>query len=116
MSDHTPSFRRRNKFTAACLSLALLAGVPVVTTASAPVALAQSSEHVIVLADDGDGGEVQETSSWETSSIATDEGSFLEKATNVLSLIVAVSGVVGIFSALIMHFGNMLLPSVPWSK
>ena len=116
MSDHTPSFRRRNKLTAACLSLALLAGVPVATAASAPVALAQSSEHVIVLADDDDGGEVPETSSWETSSIATDEGSFLEKATNVLSLIVAVSGVAGIFSALIMLFGNMLLPSVPWSK
>lgn len=114
MSDHTPSLRRRNKFAAVCLSLALVTGTSAVATISAPVALAQSSEQNANPTSTGD--EQPETSSWDTSSIATDDGSVLDRTINVLSLLLAVGGIVGISASLIMHFADMALPSVPWKK
>lgn len=117
MSEHsTSSPRRVNRFLAACLSLSLVTGTAVITSTSAPVAFAQDAEN-----DDTNPGnnskdkdEQPEVSSWDTSSVATDDESDLGRAVNAISLVLAVGGMVGIAASLVMHFAAMALPEVPW--
>lgn len=123
MSEHSMSSSRRvNRFLAACLSLSLVTGTTVVTSTSAPVAFAQDAEN-----DDTDPGnnsgdededddEQPEVSSWDTSSVATDEESDMGRAVNAISFVLAVGGMVGIAASLVMHFAAMALPEVPWKN
>ena len=127
MSGHSSSARRLNKIAAVCLSFALATGTVVVTSTSAPVAQAQeteSGEDTGNNTDNGnndsavdDGAEEQpEVSSFDSSSVATDEESDLGRTVNALSFVLAVSGIVGIAASLVMHFAAMALPVVPWKN
>ena len=123
MSEHSISSPRRvNRILAACLSLSLITGTAVVTSTSAPVAFAQDAEN-----DDTDPGnnsedehededKQPEVSSWDTSSVATDDESDLGRAVNAISFVLAVGGIVGIAASLVMHFAAMALPEVPWKN
>lgn len=125
MSEHSMSSPRRvNRILAACLSLSLVTGTAVVTSTSAPVAFAQDAEN-----DDTDPGndsedddedededEQPEVSSWDLSSVATDEESDMGRAVNAISFVLAVGGMVGIAASLVMHFAAMALPEVPWKN
>ncbi|MEY8578714.1 hypothetical protein AALI21_10455 [Corynebacteriaceae bacterium 6-324] len=121
MSEHSMSSPRRvNRILAACLSLSLVTGTAVVTSASAPVTFAQDAENGNTdpgnNSDDEDEDEQPEVSSWDTSSVATDEESDMGRAVNAISFVLAVGGMVGIAASLVMHFAAMALPEVPWTN
>lgn len=123
MSEHSMSSPRRvNRILAACLSLSLVTSTAVVASTSTPVAFAQDAEN-----DDTDPGnnsededededKQPEVSSWDTSSVATDEESDMGRAVNAISFVLAVGGMVGIAASLVMHFAAMALPEVPWKN
>jgi len=96
-------------FAAACLSFSLVAGTGAIVGLTPPAAHAQELDP----GSDELTDEQPETSSWETSSIATDETSVLARSVDALSLVIAVGGVIGISASLIMHFAAMALPDVP---
>ncbi|MDN5783776.1 MAG: hypothetical protein L0H28_03580, partial [Corynebacterium casei] len=114
--------RHVNRFLAACLSLSLVTGTAVVTSTSSPAAFAQDAENDDTDAgnnsevEDEDEDEQPEVSSWDTSSVATDEESDMGRAVNAISFVLAVGGMVGIAASLVMHFAAMALPEVPWKN
>ncbi|HCJ69439.1 hypothetical protein ACTXN9_02215 [Corynebacterium casei] len=123
MSEHSMSSPRHvNRFLAACLSLSLVTGTAVVTSTSSPAAFAQDAENDDTDAgnnsevEDEDEDEQPEVSSWDTSSVATDEESDMGRAVNAISFVLAVGGMVGIAASLVMHFAAMALPEVPWKN
>ena len=123
MSEHSMSSPRRvNRILAAFLSLSLVTSTAVAASTSTPVAFAQDAEN-----DDTDPGnnsededededKQPEVSSWDTSSVATDEESDMGRAVNAISFVLAVGGMVGIAATLVMHFAAMALSEVPWKN
>ncbi|CCE55242.1 MAG: hypothetical protein ACTIA3_08395 [Corynebacterium casei] len=123
MSEHSMSSPRRvNRILAAFLSLSLVTSTAVAASTSTPVAFAQDAEN-----DDTDPGnnsededededKQPEVSSWDTSSVATDEESDMGRAVNAISFVLAVGGMVGIAASLVMHFAAMALSEVPWKN
>lgn len=123
MSEHSMSSpRRMNRILAAFLSLSLVTSTTVAASTSTPVAFAQDTEN-----DDTDPGnnsededededKQPEVSSWDTSSVATDEESDMGRAVNAISFVLAVGGMVGIAASLVMHFAAMALSEVPWKN
>lgn len=123
MSEHSMSSPRRvNRILAAFLSLSLVTSTAVAASTSTPVAFAQDAEN-----DDTDPGnnsededededKQPEVSSWDTSSVATDEESDMGRAVNAISFVLAVGGMVGIAASLVMHFAAMSLSEVPWKN
>lgn len=123
MSEHSISSPRRvNRILATFLSLSLVTSTAVAASTSTPVAFAQDAEN-----DDTDPGnnsededededKQPEVSSWDTSSVATDEESDMGRAVNAISFVLAVGGMVGIAASLVMHFAAMALSEVPWKN
>lgn len=123
MSEHSMSSPRRvNRILAAFLSLSLVTSTAVAASTSTPVAFAQDAEN-----DDTDPGnnsededededKQPEVSSWDTSSVATDEESDMGRAVNAISFVLTVGGMVGIAASLVMHFAAMALSEVPWKN